>query len=183
MTTHNLAVVLTGNATNLRGALTAAGRDVKAFGTEVKTAGASASTSSRLMQQGLKVGILAVGAAAAYSVNQAIKFETELRNIQSLTKQSEASLGDLGSTLIGLSTRLPQDATTLAQGFYDIASSGFEGADAMMVLEASAMAASAGLTTTEVSAKAIAATLNAYGQDASHAADVSDVLFKTVDLG
>src|SRR5690554_6002435 len=135
MATHNLSVILTGNATNLRSVLAAAGRDVKAFSGQVEAVGVSGQTSGKLLKQGLSLGIMAVGAAMAYSVGQAIGFETELRNIQSLTQQSDASLMALGDQIVSISTRLPQSAETLAAAFYEITSSGFEGANAMMVME------------------------------------------------
>src|SRR5687768_12475820 len=82
-----------------------------------------------------------------------------------------------------MSTKVPQDANVLARGLYDIASSGFKGAQGMKVLEASAIAASAGMSDTATAARAITGVLNAYGLGAERAAEVSDVLFKTVEVG
>lgn len=183
MSTHNLSVILTGNTTSLKGALTTAGREVQQFEKKVQNAGTSGAKAGSMMKTGLAVGIVAVGAGIAYSIGQAVAFDKELRNIQSITKQTDAEIGALGKTLVGLSTELPQSAQTLAAGLYDIASSGFQGAEGLKVLEASAIAASAGLTTTEVSAKAITSVLNAYGLEAEAATDVSDILFQAVNVG
>jgi TP901 family phage tail tape measure protein len=183
MSVHNLSVILTGNSTSLRSSLLAAGRDVEKFEKQVQSSGSSAGKAGSLLSSGLKVGVLAVGAAMAYSIGQAVAFDTELRNLQSITKQTDSEIAAVGDTLVGLSTQLPQSAKTLAAGLYDIASSGFAGAEGLEVLEASAVAASAGLTTTEVSAKAITSVLNAYGREAKDATDVSDVLFQAVNVG
>lgn len=180
---HNLSVVLTGNATSLRSTLNTAGREVQGFTRTVENAGKTGASSGALLKQGLAAGIVAVGLAMAYSIGQAAKLDTQMRNIQSITKQSDAEIAGLSKTLVGMSTELPQAADTLAEGLYNIASSGFAGADGLKVLDASARAASAGLTTTEVSAKAITSVLNAYGMQASQAADVSDVLFQAVNVG
>lgn len=112
-----------------------------------------------------------------------IDFDRNMRNVNSLVGMSDAQLGRLSDQVLRLSTRLPQSASELSSGLYDIASSGFAGADGMMVLEASATAASAGISTTATSAKSITAVLNAYGLSAAHAGEVSDTLFQTVNLG
>ena len=183
MSTHNLSVVLTGNTTSLKSALMAGGREVETFNKKVQSTGQVGASTGKLLKMGLAAGVLAVGAAMVFSIGQAVAFDREMRNVQSITKVSDAELGNMGETLIDMSTRLPQSAKTLAEGLYQIASSGFQGAEGMEVLEQSAIAASAGLTTTEVSARAITSVLNAYGMEASEAADVSDVLFQTVNVG
>lgn len=133
------------------------------------------------------VGVIALGAAAATAVGimtmRALAFDKAMRNVNSITGQSEQAFKATEQAVINLSKTLPQSATTLAQGLYDIASSGFQGADGLKILTASATAASAGLTTTEVSARAITSVLNSYGLSAASATDVSDVLFQTVNLG
>lgn len=133
------------------------------------------------------VGAQAVvnGLAAAWrNVGQAtLEFDTNMRNVNSLIGLSDRQLGRLSDQVLNLSTRLPQSASELSAGLYDIASSGFAGADGMMVLESAATAASAGLTDTATSSKAITAVLNAYGLSAAHAGEVSDTLFQTVNLG
>ena len=145
--------------------------------------GAAAFSAGRAMTMGLTLPLAGIGYAAAKA---ATDFDKEMRNIQSISKQSEASLKDLGDAILDMSTDMSKttdSAANLAAGFYQIQSSGFAGADAMKVLEAAAKAGSAGLTTTEVAAKGISAALNAYGMDASQATKVSDILFRTVDIG
>ncbi|HUU55609.1 MAG TPA: phage tail tape measure protein [Armatimonadota bacterium] len=133
------------------------------------------------------VAFTAGGAAVAASLfgmgRAAATFEEPMRNVDSILKLSTAGFASMSGAVVELSTRLPQSAATLAAGLYDIASSGFEGADALTVLEASAKAASAGVSDTATAAKAIAGALNAYGMSAGSAGHVSDVLFKTVDRG
>jgi len=133
------------------------------------------------------MGIAAMGAVMAAGLGKAVmaaaEFETQMRNVDSILKLSEEQLQSTSAEIIALSTRLPQSAASLAAGLYDIASSGFEGADGLKVLEASAKAASAGMTDTATAAQAIAGAINAYGMTADDAAHISDVLFKTVDRG
>lgn len=115
----------------------------------------------------------------------AARLEAPLKNVQTLMGQDfgERQFQQMTDTVINMSRRLPQSATDLANGLYNIASSGFYGSDALKVLDASATAATAGLTTTQNASTAVTAALNAYGLGASHARDISDILFQTVNLG
>ena len=156
--------------------LATADRTVTSFGQKL-----TASSTKLIMAGGLMVGAVAgVGIAA---VKMAAQFETSMRNVNSISKLSETQFKALGESVIGLSKKFPQTAKELADGLYDIASSGFQGAAGLKVLEASAKAASAGMTTTAVSAKGVTAVLNAYGLEAEEAAAVSDIMFRTVDKG
>lgn len=133
--------------------------------------------------KGITAGVTALAAGLSYAVSKAVAFDKAMRNVNSLSKLNETQFAAMEKQVISMSTKLPQSATTLAEGLYDIASSGFQGADGIKVLDAAARSASAGLTTTATSSKAITAVLNAYGLQAKDAADVSDVLFSTVNLG
>lgn len=131
--------------------------------------------------------ILGTGLAAATGLSAAVKaasdYQVQIKNIQGLTGASDFGMGIQSDQIMNLSGKLSQSSTELAAGLYDIASSGFAGADGLKVLEASAIAASAGLTKTEVASKAIVAVMNAYGLSADKAADISDILFQGVNVG
>jgi TP901 family phage tail tape measure protein len=130
---------------------------------------------------GLMAG--AVTAVGVATVKMAADFEKSMRNVNSIAKLSEKEFANMSGEVINLSKTLPQSAKTLADGLYDISSSGFAGADGLVVLDAAAKAASAGLTTTATSAKGITAVLNAFGYEADKADAVADTMFKTVDKG
>lgn len=135
------------------------------------------------------IGAAAIGAAAAITafavdgIRKAAAFQTAMLNVNSIAKATPEAFKAMQDSVLELSKRLPQSAETLAQGLYDISSSGFAGADGIKVLEAAAKAASAGLAQTSESAAGITAVLNAYGLGADQAQKVSDILFKTVDRG
>lgn len=180
---RNIQVLLTANASSLKTQLAAAAREVDAFGRKVEGVGTTTAASSKALVAGVTAAGAAVGVALGYSLQAATQFETRMRNVNSISGLSEQALASLGGEVLDLSRNLPQSANVLAEGLYDIASSGFQGAEGLKVLEAAAKAASAGLSTTAVSGRAITAVLNAYGLDASKATDVSDTLFQTVNLG
>jgi len=115
----------------------------------------------------------------------AAQLEVPMRNVQTLMGKGfgEKQFQQMTQDIINMSRRLPQSAVELANGMYDIASSGFAGAEGMKILDVSATAAVAGLTSTKNASTAVTAALNAYGKGASAAGDMSDILFQTVNLG
>ena len=126
-------------------------------------------------------GSIAAGLGAA--AKEFIGFEASMANVNSIAQLSEDALAQLTDSVNNISTSTARGPTELANGLYDIVSSGFEAADAMNILEAAANAATAGLTTTAVASGAITQVLNAYGLGAEEAERVSNVLFQTVNDG
>lgn len=145
-------------------------------------AGQTSAASGALAKFG-KVGALAVAAVGAGSVVMAADFEKSMRNVNSIAQLPERAFDRLNERVLDLAGPTAQAPKTLAEGLYDLVSSGFDANESLKVLRASALAATAGLTTTDVSTKAVAAVLNAYRLPAERAAQVSDQLFKTVDRG
>lgn len=126
---------------------------------------------------------LAVSATMAVNVKAAMDYETALNNVYTIMDRGSGAGKNLKKDLLDLSTQFPQSAKSLAEGAYDIASSGIEANQVVSVLAASTRAASAGMTESATAARAITGTLNAYAMSAQSASYVSDVLFKTVELG
>lgn len=128
-------------------------------------------------------GALALGAVAAASVKLAVDFESSMRNVNSIAQLPEPAFERLQQDVLDLAGPTAQAPKTLADGLYDLVSSGFSASDSLKILKSSAIAATAGLTTTDVATKAVSAVLNAYKLPATEAKRVSDELFKTVDQG
>jgi TP901 family phage tail tape measure protein len=121
--------------------------------------------------------------AGGVAIKFAVDFDKSMRNVNSIAQLPEPAFQRLSKDVLALAGPTAQAPETLAEGLYDLVSSGFQGRDALKVLRASATAATAGLTDTATSTKAVAAVLNAYRLPASKAKHVSDVLFRTVDRG
>ena len=152
----------------------------------VRSSGRSAGAMTMLgtaAKTGAAVGIVAVGYAMVKSVQSAAKFDSAMRNVNSIARLSETQYKSLSKSVLELSGKTAQAPITLAKGMYDLVSSGFDAKESLLILESSAKAASAGLTTAEVATGAVAAVLNAYKRPAADAAEVSDDLFQTVNLG
>lgn len=141
-------------------------------------------SSMRSIGRGLTTWVTAPLAATAIASGAfAIDFDRAMRNVNSIAQLPEPQLRKLEHDVLGLAGPVAQSPKTLAEGLYDLVSSGFDAHESMIVLRSSALAASAGLTTTEVSTKAVAAVINAYGLRATAARHVSDQLFETVNRG
>jgi TP901 family phage tail tape measure protein len=181
--TRNIAVVLSANASSFRGQMALASRSVNDFQKASDNAATNSARAWNVFKVATAAAVVAIALAVGSFVSQAAQFETRMRNVNSLLHLNEAELGALSGRLLDLSRRFPQSANQLAEGLYDVVSSGFSGAEALVVLEQAAIGASAGLTNTAVSARGISAVINAYGLAASDAADITDVLFQTVNLG
>jgi hypothetical protein len=128
-------------------------------------------------------GFTGVGFAVASATRQTVDFDRAMRNVNSIAQLSERELASLSERVLDLAGKTAQAPQTLAEGLYDLVSSGFDADESMVVLRASARAATAGLTDTATSAKIVAGVLNAYRRPAEDAGEVSDILFRTVDRG
>ena len=116
-------------------------------------------------------------------IHSAVEFDRSMRNVNSIAHLSESQLSSLSDQVLQLSNVTGKGPKDLADGLYDIVSSGFKAADAVKILEASAKAATAGMTDTATSSKGVVAILNAYHLSADQARQVSDLLFQEVNLG
>ncbi|MFB7424746.1 phage tail tape measure protein [Streptomyces hydrogenans] len=127
---------------------------------------------------------VALGAGLGVGVAQAIALEKAMANVMTISQQITGDTVSLFTDqIVELSTRLPQTAQQLAEGLYQVVSTGFDGQEAMQILEVAAMGAAAGLTSSETAARALLGVLKAYGMPVSAAADVMDTMFQTVNLG
>lgn len=159
----------TANLTRLDGQMRGTASRADAYGRRIAT--------------GIKYGALAAGVAGAASAKMAVDFDRSMRNVNSIAQLPEKQLDRLGDQVTDLAGKTAQAPLTISEGLYDLVSSGFDANKSMKVLTASAKGATAGLTDTATSTKAVAAVLNAYHQPASKASKVTDTLFRTVDRG
>lgn len=170
----NAAIAETGTASKK-----AAAQSATASRNLAKTASTLRSTGRGLTTY-VTAPVIAAGAAAGY---MALDFDRAMRNVNSIAQLPQRRFEQLKQGVLDLAGPTAQAPKTLAEGLYDLVSSGFDAKESMHILEKAAYAATAGLTTTEVSTAAIAAALNAYHLPASKAGEVSDTLFETVNRG
>jgi TP901 family phage tail tape measure protein len=124
-------------------------------------------------------------ALTAASQKFAIDFENAMRNINSIAHLTEAQFQDLRQSILEITDTptILQGPVEMAQGFYEIQSSGQEGAIGLNTLRVAAEGATAGLTDTATSVKLVVEAMNAFEQQNLTAQQVMDVSFQTVDKG
>lgn len=178
MAKRKIEVVIAGDNKSLQRAV---GSSVGTLG-KLNTGFAGAAKSA-IKFAAVTAGVVGVGAAIKGVGEQTIGFDKSMRNVNSIAQLNEKQFGKLEKSVLKLAGKTAQAPKTLADGLYDLVSSGFDARDSLKILESAAKAATAGLTTTETSTAAVAAVLNAYHRPASDAANISDVLFQTVNRG
>lgn len=133
---------------------------------------------------GTWVGLQQVGRLIRFASAELLRFDTAMGQVATLTEATGAEFRLLEERVQGVSGALPKTADDLGFGLYQTLSAGItDTSEAMFVLEESAKLASAGLLDTQSSVGALTTILNAYGLEASRAADVSDSLFTVVERG
>ncbi|MEU2558436.1 phage tail tape measure protein [Streptomyces longispororuber] len=175
---------LVGGLRTAAGQVTAFGGQIRRLDGDLNQLAARSDQTRRAMVTGFTVAGAALGGAFLIGVHNAIELEKRMANVMTISKEiNNANLQGFTDQIVELSTQLPQTADQLAEGLYQVVSTGFDGSDAMTILKVAARGAAAGLTTTETSARALLGVLKAYGMDASQASDVMDVMFQTVNYG
>ena len=132
--------------------------------------------------------IATVGAVAFVGMGTAImamgvKFESAMRNVWTLTRQTESEFKIMSLQVRELALRIPKSATDMAKALYQIVSAQIPVNQQFAVLETSAKMAVAGLTETTTAADVLTTVLNAWPKGAYTAQQAADIFFKTIELG
>lgn len=175
-----IVVKINGDSVDLSKKLEQSTSGLRRFATQADVIGKKMSSLGRSLTMRVTAPILAIGAAGVASF---ATFEKDMRNVNTIAKQSEDQFKKTSKAVLDLAMNLGQSPTGLAEALYDINSASFQGAEGLKVLEAATKAGKAGLASTRDAGKAIVSVLNAYGMSADNATDVSDILFKTVEKG
>lgn len=138
----------------------------------------------------IKIAWLAV-AAGIYLAQKAVRnisttfgqFSHKMHEVNTLLGLTVKGFRQLTEDTLKLIRKVPQTARELANALYDIISAGVALSDSNYVLEQSAKAAVAGVTSTKVAAKTALSIINAYDKSLNELGDTYDQLFKTVKLG
>jgi TP901 family phage tail tape measure protein len=116
----------------------------------------------------------------------ATEFDKNMRNVNSIMRESESQFQYFSDQVREISKmkEVSDTATGVSKALYQVASSGFSGAEGLQLTAIASKAASAGMTQTEVSVRALTTLMNAYNQKTlPDAAKFSDELFTVVDRG
>lgn len=119
-------------------------------------------------------------------VGEFFNLDDALRRVQSITKQTDESIGRLREQLLGAAKNgelFDQTASDVADSMFTIAQAGFSVNESLILAKLAAEGAAVGFTTAEVAAKVLVNVLKAYDLPVSAAREVMDIMFQTVDTG
>ena len=147
-------------------------------------AGLSKSITRMDIFAGLAIGsafIFAKISKQAYNFSK--EFETAMKEVQTISKAVQNDFKGISKEIIAMSKTVPDNAQKLTKALYQIVSAGYDGAKAMDILRRSAILATASVTDTFTAADVLTYVMNAYGESAGTAAEISAKLFTIVRLG
>ena len=133
-----------------------------------------------VLTRSVTLPIAAIGVA---SVAMAIDFDTSMTKIQALVGASAKQMASYRAAVMTMAKETGRAPKELAEALYFVTSSGFKGAAALRVLNASARASAAGLGETKVIADAVTSAISAYGEKNLSAAKATDIMLAAVREG
>lgn len=160
--------------------------------TEAQRSGSAGAASFQRMGQAAQrwiagaaaLAFTALVAAMAKAGQKASEFRRDLAEINTLGDGSAVALGRMERGIIDIAARVGGGTfPEFTKALYDIRSAGYDGADALEVLEQAARGGVGGVTSVSTAADLLTSTLNAYNLSASESGRVSDKLFATVRAG
>lgn len=144
---------------------------------------AAGATASRIAFGALAVGVTAVGATVVKTTREWLKFNTAMKEVQTIAGASAKEMDSLRLKALGIAQALGVDATEAAEGFYQAISAGVPTAEVDKFVKVAAQLAQGGLADIGSATDLLTTALNSYGKSADNATQVSDQLFRTVKLG
>jgi len=131
---------------------------------------------------GVSAGLV-MGKIIHDTTEMSIKFQHAMKEVETISVATQQDFEGMSDAIIKLSTEVPENAIGLANAFYEVASAGYDGAQALNLVDVAAKAAVGGVTDTKTAVDGLTSILNAWQLGAENATRVSDVMFKTVELG
>lgn len=167
------------------------GSKISAFlnGEGVKAGNEAGVASGTSMMQSLKstavklASTLAIGATIKQSVESAFDFQDSMAKMSTLFDTSKTKVSDLSKEFVELSNKTGMSASGLAEAGYQALSAGRSVEEVTGFVSTAADLAKAGFTSTTTAVDVLTTAMNAYGQNAGTAEEISNKLVRTQNLG
>lgn len=124
-----------------------------------------------------------VGGALGASVKGASDFNDGMAKMSTLFDTTQTSVSDLSKEFLSLSKKTGLSATELAEAGYQALSAGQSVEDVAGFVETAGNLAKAGFTSTTTAVDVLTTAMNAYGENAGTAEEISNKLVRTQNLG
>lgn len=123
-------------------------------------------------------------AIGAIGVKSFADFESSMSKVFTLLPDiSQEAMSDMSRQMKEFASDYGADITEATQAAYDALSAGISQEDMFAFMGDAQKAGVAGMSNVSVAVDGLTSAMNAYQMDASKAGDVSDIFFKTVELG
>ena len=172
-----------------------AGEDIKKMGEESEEAGKKGQESSEkgqkaamdlgdaLVAAGIVVALKEITEAYFACDDAADQFESSMAKVSTIADSTAVSMGEMNDDIVKLSRDTGQSVNDLSESVYSAISASVDTADAVnFVAQANALAVG-GFTQSATAVDILTTTINAYGMSAEQAAEISDKLINTQNLG
>ena len=146
-----------------------------------KNAGAIDFLTNAVVISGIEKTYNQVKEAIEQCVDAAGQFETSIAKLQTIS--GAAAIGDLSEEILKLSSDTGIAASSLSNTAYNAISAGTAVSDAVGMAENASKLAIAGFTDTDSALSVLTTTINAYGDSAGTATQISDSLIQVQNLG
>lgn len=147
---------------------------------KTQSAGKRMSSIGKSLTQAVTLPLLAISGA---SLKMASDFEASMTKIETLVGLSRDQVQAMESDVISLSRTTGVSAQSLSEALFTVTSAGARGAEAMDILAAASKASASGLGETQSIARAVTASIQAYGSENLSAAKATDVFTAIVREG
>jgi TP901 family phage tail tape measure protein len=138
------------------------------------------SKAKELAAAGFGIAMKKAGDAIAETIPMAQDFQEAMLQTYGATDLTREQIDAIGNSILSMGPKVRKGPQDLAEAYYYVSGAGYEGAQAMDILERSAKSASAGLTETTVPANAVTAILKAFpGISVAQAFDMLTVSVNT----
>lgn len=126
---------------------------------------------------------VAVGGVLTAGVKGANDFGNGMAKMSTLFDTTTTSVGELSNEFLQLSNKTGLSATELAEAGYQALSAGQDVSQVGQFVETAGNLAKAGFTSTTTAVDVLTTAMNAYGENAGTAAEISNKLVRTQNLG
>lgn len=120
----------------------------------------------------LGIGV-AAGVAAVKTVHMAADFQTQMTRVRTGAGEAAKNMDLVSQGVLNMAGRVGESTKDLTAGLYMVESAGFHGADALTVLEKSAMGAKVGAADLATVTDAVTTAMNAYNLHGKTAAETT----------
>lgn len=139
----------------------------------------------KITSVGKAIAPVSAGMATALgaSVKSASDFTNGMAKMSTLFDTQKVSVSDLSKQFINLSNKTGLASTELAEAGYQALSAGVDVNNAVSFVETAGNLAKAGFTSTSTAVDVLTTAMNAYGEQAGTAEEISNKLVRTQNLG